>query len=493
MNLKPIKSYLLGLLIAFSASSCNDFLELTPISEDTVENGYNSAPQIEAALNGAYESFQTTDYYVWDNILLGDVRSDNFYAGGDNPEVFEYDLLTTSPTNGRVNKAWSEIYNAILKANVVLEYAPKVEDPKLSEERKNQILGEAYFLRAYHYFNLVRLYGGVPLVLEMTKSADPEKTNLPRASAEDVYAQIATDLQMAIDMLPERYESAMIDKARATKGAAAALAAKAEAQSPNRDYNKVLKYIETVENSAAAYKLIDFNHLFDGGHFNNEESIMEVQFIEGTDGNWEPQMNLPKSISGDDWRKFVTPSHDLINAYDAQGDDIRKNNTVLFEEVSWSDEYWFNTPNSSIPFAYRRKNASGWASADRQYILRYADVILLKAEAFNALGNISAAAAEINQVRARVNLPELTADDMSSKENMNAAILLERRLEFAHEGQRWYDLQRFGKLVSTMNNLVEIDLRTGKPTAYNMTEAKVLLPIPQNELDRNAALEQNPL
>lgn len=488
------KTYILTALVVLATVSCKDYLDLKPISEETSDNAYNNASQIEAALTGAYESFQSSDYYVWDNVLFQDVRSDNYYAGGDNPEIFSIDFLTISPTNSKIFGSWSNLYNAIAKVNTVLEKVQEITDPKLTEERKNQIMGEAYFLRAYHYYNLVKLWGGVPLIIEAIKSADPGVVRVARSTDVQVYEQILIDLDLAASLLPDTYgNDANINKARATTGAANALAAKACAQKPNPDYTKALEYIAKVESSGANYSLIDYTQLFDGNHYNNDESILEVQYLGGDEGNWGPQLLLPPSLSGDSWRKFVTPSHDLINAFDAEGDDIRKNASVLFESVQWVDEYWGNAIGSDIPFGYKWKNADGWASADRQYILRYGDIVLLKAEALNETGQLSLAAVEVDKIRIRVNLPALTDEKKSSKEVLRTTILNERRLELAQEAQRWDDLVRHGLAVTTMNNLVEIDLRTGNPIDYNMTEAKILLPIPQQELNRNSELVQNPL
>lgn len=474
-------------------TSCDDFLDLNPISEETSADAYSSASQIEAALVGAYESFQSSEYYVWDNILFQDVRSDNNYAGGDNPEIFAIDFLNITPTHSRLITHWSNIYNAISKANLVLERVDGVSDPLLTQERKNQIKGEAYFLRSYHYFTLVKLWGGVPLITNTVQSTTAESVNIPRASVTNVYQQITADLELAATLLPDTYGSdASVNKARATAGAAYALAAKAYAQQPSPDYDKVLSNIQEVESSEANYKLIDFNELFDGNHYNNSESIIEVQYLGGNEGNFGPQLLLPPSISGDTWRKFVTPSHDLVNAFDAQGDVVRKNASILFEEVQWVDEYWGNAAGSSIPFSYKWKDASGWASSNRQYLLRYGDIVLLKAEALNELNQLEAAVTEVNRIRFRASLPDLTANQKNSKEVLRQTILNERRLELFQEGQRWDDLVRFNKLVSTMNDLVEIDLRDGSTVNYNMTEAKILLPIPQQELDRNPALTPNP-
>lgn len=484
-----IKFLLAGVMIT-GLASCDDYLELNPISSNTTANAYLTGNDAEAALIGVYDSFQQ-EYYVWDNVIFSDVMSDNYYAGGDNPEIYAIEDLNFSPTNGRLFNNWSQIYSAILKANIVLQKVPPIATgASFSEERKQQILGEASFLRAYHYYNLVKLWGGVPLVLT-TGSSDPAVINTPRSTETEVYNQIVADLEVAVASLPDSYsDDASVNKARATKGAANALLAKVWAQRSDRDYNKVLQYADAVINSPAGYQLLtDYTHLFDGNHYNNAESIMEIQYIGGTEANWGPQLLLPPSLSGDTWRKFVTPSHDLVNAFDSEGDNVRKNASILFEDAPWSDEFWSVAVNGSVPFAFKWKSANGWASTNRQYILRLADIILLKAEAQNELGQLDAAADLVDAIRDRVGLDPTDAD---TKEEMRLAIEKERRLELAQEAQRWDDLKRYGRAVEVMNNLEEIDLRTGAAKNYNMTAEKLVLPIPQSERNRNTNLEQNP-
>ncbi|WP_249037448.1 RagB/SusD family nutrient uptake outer membrane protein [Lacinutrix venerupis] len=485
---------LIAILLTISIISCEDYLDLSPISAETSGNAYESASQIEAALVGAYESFQSSEYYVWDNVLFQDVRSDNCYAGGDNPEIFQIDYLEVTPTNSRLFTHWSNIYNAISKANLIIEKIDQISDPLLTPERRQQIKGEALFLRAYHYFTLVKLWGGVPLITNTITSVDAESVNVARSSAQDVYIQITTDLDNAAILLPDTYgNDTSVNKARATAGAAHALAAKAYAQKQNPDYNVVLNHINAVETSTANYTLIPFSDLFDGNHYNNAESIIEVQYLGGVEGNYGPQLLLPPSVSGDAWRKFATPSVDLVNAFDLLGDTVRKNASILFEEVQWVDEFWGNAPGSSIPFSYKWKNANGFASSDHPYLIRYGDIVLLKAEALNELGQLELAATEVNRIRTRALLPDLTSEEKSSQSVLRNTILKERRLELFQEGHRFDDLVRYNVAISTMNNLVEIDLRNNSPVNYNMTEAKILLPIPQQELDRNPALIQNPL
>lgn len=491
LNNKKTISVLLLAAVMFAA--CDDNLDTLPISDGVAQNSYETGDQIEAALTGAYESFQGNDYYVWDHVIFSDVRSDNDYAGGDNPEIFQVENINIEPTNGRVYNAWSAIYNAIAKANVILEQAPKVQK-LLTDERREQIIGEAYFLRAYHYYSLVKLYGGVPLVLETVKSADPSVTRVARSTQQETYDQIIADLTIAASKLPDTYgDVASVNKARATKGAAYAMLAKAYAQQPTPNYGQVINYANLVMTNSAGYNLMgSFPELFDGSHYNNIESILEIQFTGGNEGTWGPQMQLPPSVSGDTWRKFVTPSHDLVNAFDAEGDDVRKNATILFENVDWVDEFWGNAKGSSVAFSYKWKNAGGWNSSDHVYLLRLADIILLKAEAHNELGQTGLAEQEVNKIRLRAHLLELTPEQTASQVTMRKAILNERRLELAQEAHRWDDLVRSKKVVEVMNAVQDIDLRSGKPVNYNMKEYEILLPIPQKELNRNPKLVQNP-
>ncbi len=494
MKIKYIIKCVFLSVLAGSFYTCENELDLSPISQETSQNAYTRGSQLEAALTGVYESFQSSQYYVWDHVLLQDVRSDNHYAGGDNPEIFAIDYFNITPTNTRIFDAWSSIYRAISKANLVLEKAPLITED-LTNERRNQIMGEAYFLRAYNYYHLVKMFGGVPLYLETIKSTDPSEVRKPRETTERVYEQIIEDLELALDLLPHTYgNDSNVNKARATKGAANALLAKAYAQQPVPNYPKVIEHANNVINSPAGYDLMgNYDNLFDGNNENNIESILEVQYLGGDEGNWGPQMHLPPSLSGDSWRKFVTPSHNLINAFDAEGDVVRKNATVYFETINnWVDEFWGNAIGSSIPFAYKWRTAGGWASPNNEYIFRLADILLLKAEALNQSGQSGEAAVIVNRIRQRVGLDDLPAVVQGSQPAMKEAILKERRLELAQESTRWDDLVRNGVAVQVMNSVSDMNLATGSPVNYNISTIHLLLPIPQNEINRNPNLEQNP-
>ncbi|WP_338407835.1 RagB/SusD family nutrient uptake outer membrane protein [uncultured Flavobacterium sp.] len=487
-------------LIVVALSSCSsDFLDVAPTSTLTTGNAYNSAQDLSNALNGAYRTFYE-EYYQWDNVLLGDVRSDNSYnANGDSP-IDAYDQLNITTSNNRMMANWSQLYTGIARANIILEKIKSVNDPELDKNNLRQnIIGQASFLRAFHYFQLVRNYGGVPIELH-SNSTDPGTINLPRSTEKEVYDQIDADLQIALANLPDSYAGgASENKARATKGAANALMAKIWAQRSDRDYNKVLAYANAVISSPAGYGLVaNYADLFDGAHYFSKESILEISFQGGNwdVSNWGVQLFLAPE---DGWQKYATPSKNLIAAYDAQGDAVRKNASVVFwDNLDWADENWNPCGDKTIavPFVYKEKHAAGWNSGDHPYLLRLDDVILMKAEAQNELGDLAGALVTTNQIRTRVGLPNLVS---ASKADMKTKILNERRLELAFEGERWYDLVRAGVATTVMNALNEVKYTCGGGTQsapisinYNCTDAKWLCPIPQLERDTNPNLTQNP-
>lgn len=496
------------LAVVLSLGSCSKFLDDKPVTSLTTGNAYNTASDIENALAGCYNTFYGTDYYQWEYVMLSDVRSDNAYPGGNNEETFfDYDRFILPPSNHHNYVNWSALYNGIARCNILLNKIGSVTDDALTETRRQQIIGEASFLRAFHYFQLVKLYGGVPLELE-SNTADPGITRKARATESEVYDQIITDLETALADLPDAYGSdPSVNKVRATKGATNAVLAKVWAQRSDRDYNKVITYCNAVISSPAGYSLMaNYADLFDGAHYLNAESILEIPFEEGnwSASSWGIELYLAPE---DGWQKYCVPSKDLVAAYDAAGDQVRKDANIVFmttdangDPISWADENWnpCQDPNIGIPFNYKQKHPAGWASGDDYYLIRLADIILLKAEAENELGNVGEAVSLVNQIRARVGLDPVSGS--LSKDAMKTAILNERRLELAFEAQRWDDLVRNGVATAVMQGLNEytyscVNGEPGNPVKMdysNCSRDRWLLPIPQLEMDANPNLVQNP-
>ncbi len=467
--------------------SCSDFLEIEPESQSVAVGNtsadsiyFHSANEVEAALAAAYGDFKN-EYYQLDYFVNGDAQSDDAYAGGDNPANFQIDDYNIDATNSNVSRDWRYLYSTIGKTNTIINNLDGTI-PGLTEERKKQIIGEASFIRAFMYFQAVQLWGDVPLQLTEVKSISAAELDKiysiifpARSTQEEVYTQIIKDFETAL----ANVNVTAIHKGIATKGAVNAMLAKVYATRPNKDWNKVLSYCNDV--IAGGYTLLpNYDDLWNNSAENTAESIFEINYNGGaSDGNWGV-----KIFRGLDWKKFNLPSNDLAKAFDAEGDLVRKNASITFLDVSgkWSDAHW---PQTKYPFINKyRKFDEG---SNQNYIfIRLADIILLKAEALNENGDMQGALQLVNQIRKRAKLADATA---AGKEEMKAVIAKERRLELAFEGHRWYDLKRTGKAIEVMNNAVG---PTGEKLGYNLTNDRLLWPIPQSELDKNTKLSQNP-
>lgn len=480
--------YLSVLLSAIVFNACDKFLDLEPVSQGiAVENTgsdsilYQTAGEVEAALAGAYSDFKN-EYYQLDYYVNGDAQSDDAYAGADNPANFQIDDYMIDALNLNVSRDWAYLYSTIGKTNSVINNVMAVPDPSMTQERKNEILGEASFIRAFMYFQAVQLWGDVPLQLKeiTTISAEIlpeiyEELFPPRDPMADVYAQIINDFETSLMYS----KPTAVHKGYVTTGAVNAMLAKVYATIEPHDYNKVVQYCDAV--LAGPYSLLpEYDQLWDNTLENSAESIFEINYSGGsTDGNWGTKM-----FRGLDWKKFNIPSNDLVRTFDAENDMIRKNASIIFLDVTgkWSDAHW---PQTHYPFVNKwRIFIEG--SPQNYIFLRLADIILLKAEALNELGDVEGAAALVNQIRSRVNLPNTTA---STQAEMRLAIEKERRLELAFEGHRWYDLKRTGRAIEVINNVTGAE---GENLGYNLTPEKLFWPIPQAELDKNQNLVQNP-
>ncbi|MCC6413272.1 MAG: RagB/SusD family nutrient uptake outer membrane protein [Saprospiraceae bacterium] len=486
--MKNILFYSLAAGFLFSLASCEKYLDLEPVSQGiAVENAagdsiyFKSAGEVEAALAGAYSDFKN-EYYQLDYFVNGDAQSDDAYAGADNPSNFQIDDYKLDATNSNVSRDWAYLYSTIGKCNTVINNTREVTDPALSEGRKDEIIAEAKFIRAFMYFQLVQLWGDVPLQLtEVTSiSADNLEAIYPilfpaRSTTAEVYAQIIKDLEEA---LPDVRTTAT-HKGFATKGAVNAVLAKVFATQEPHDWTRVNQYCDAV--IGGGYSLLPtYDELWNNSVENSSEAIFEINYNGGvTDGNWGTKM-----WRGLDWKKFNIPSNDLLKAFDAENDDIRKNASVIFQDVSgkWSDAHW---PQTNYPFVNKWRTFT--EGSNQNYIfIRLADILLLKAEALNELNDVTGAAGLVDQIRTRVSLPNTTA---TTQADMRLAIEKERRLELAFEGHRWFDLKRTGRAIEVVNNAVGPN---NENLGYNLTPNRMFWPIPQAELDKNTKLTQNP-
>jgi uncharacterized protein (UPF0297 family) len=411
----------------------------------------------------------------------GDAQSDDAYAGGDNPANFQIDDYRIDAINLNVSRDWAYLYSTVGKANAVINNTQAVNDPALTPQRKAEMVGEASFIRAFMYFQLVQLWGDVPLQLKEVKTISASQLDAiyplifpARAPQEEVYRQIIADLEVALAGV----RVTAPHKGFITKGAVNTMLAKVYATQEPHDWNKVNQYCDAV--IAGGYTLLpDYDKLWNNSQENSSEAIFEIDYNGGiTDGNWGT-----KIFRGLDWKKFNLPSNDLARAFDAEGDTKRKNSSIIFLDVTgkWSDPHW---PQTKYPFINKYRTFT--EGSNQNYIFyRLADVLLLKAEALNELGDLAGAAELVNRIRTRVSLPNTTA---ATQADMRLAIEKERRLELAFEGHRWYDLKRTGRAIAVMNAVTGAN---NENLGYDLNEQRLLWPIPQAELDKNSKLTQN--
>lgn len=500
-----IKYLLCGAVACLALSSCSSFLDESPDSELTNENWgsgdkdhateYTTATQMEQLLTGAYSDYGS-EFWQLDWYIMNDAQADNAYAGEPKDQTMQFDELRIAASNGGVKRDWGYMYSQISKANTIIEWIPKIKDSALTEKRRGEISGDAHFMRALCYFNLVRIYGSVPLITQYIPeiSLDNIDEIYPllypaKSSTDSIYAQIVSDLEVAESGVMD-YST---DKFKITKAFVHLIQAQVYATKggvANTDWNKVKQYAQAVV-SDTRYGLMDnYNDLFAVAETpsngvlpsvnlvneHTKESIFEVDYNSwSTLGNWGAQM-----FYGIDWKKFNTPSQDLYRAFTSAKDTIRRDASIMFGDVTgkWTDKYW---PSNKYPYCYKLRSQE----AGNIVLFRLPEAILLLADAENELGNLSEAKRLVDLVRTRVKLPNTTA---SSKDNMRLAIENENRFEFAFEGKRWMDLKRRGRFIQVMQACTDHQ----NTYASRLSENKLIWPIPQSELDLNVNLTQNP-
>jgi hypothetical protein len=491
-----MKKILIPVFALALLGSC-DVLDKQPLPTIAPENFFQSADDAEAALTAAYDALQGTGLYSQDLIVVGEMPSDN--TTSTNGDVTTLDRINWTPTTSQVYNIWRDSYVGINRANAVLKYVPNVS---MAADRKNQILGEAYFLRALHFYNLVKLYGAVPLRLEPTESGEQSVVSLPRASVEAVYTQIVADLNTADGLAPATNPN------RITKGAVNALLTKVHLT--QRQWAQAVTAANKVINSGSYSLLTSFKGLYPAEN-KAPETILEVQNQGNADGNnILPDLLLPSPPATYSFPKFNIPTAELLQYADtssflaggARKPNADKRWTLIGRTNAGLDYASFvngtnSNSNDAGPFVYKWPGSpNAFNSPDNTYILRYADVLLMYAEAANEQGGPSAdVLAKLNLVRTRAGLLPLTAASPQavSKKTMRDEIDRQRRLELAFEGERWYDLLRYAR-----HNQAEPGAHS--VTALDLIQQKLgradvnylLFPLPQAEVNNNAQLQQNP-
>lgn len=458
-----------SLVGATALLSCGEgFTDLSPISQRNVNQFYNTASDLNTAINAAYKVLQANGAYNQSYWITQEMRSDNTDQGSDGTglgaELSVIDNFTENATSEFITAAYTDSFLGVARSNIVLS---RIDGVSMAEADRERIRGEALFLRSLFFYNLAVSFGNIPLPLTEAKSAEEGKA-LPQVPASEVYKQLIPDLIKAEEGLPIKYDAANVG--RATKGAAATLLAKVYLTAGDK------KSAETVLRRIIAnygYSLLpDYANLWGLPNKNNAESIFEVQFKGGGTGTGNAFTNaFSPTLKHTTGSYRNRPTQDVLKAYE-QGDD-RFLKSMDTSYVNAQGVLQTNTRNDARYITkFGKENAFDEADASYNFVVfRYADVLLMLAE---ALGEGTEAYGYINQVRARAKLAPLST---ASPGTFAQKLLHERRVELAFENHRWADLLRFGVAKETLQ-------------AQGKTIRSLYL-IPQRELDINRSYKQN--
>ena len=519
--MKKIIILILGITMLWG---CDDnFLEETPLDFISTENYFRNEDDAVAAVDGVYSAFVSGEehrYYIITDLMAEAVTTKSQITSTTGNNLGDYDNNNLTANSGNPGTQWEIYYRAISRANWVLKNVEEMDESKFSDTSlKDRVIGEAYFLRALSYFTLVRFFGGVPLRLEAIESIS-DAESMARNTDAEVYNQVIADLEEAISLLPQNSSYSGDDIGRASRGAAKALLAKVYLQrgslSANNgitgdrqiaqagDFEKAATYCQEVIDDGE-YQLVDCKDLwgFDAVE-NNSEIIYTIQHTAGVSylnylasyiylpnsdltfagtiyGNLHASLEFYKSFNSDDIRKGVI----FYTQYVLDGDTVTYN-----MDDPGNDGYYYDTPAIAKYYTRESNNASD------EIILRYADVLLMKAEALNEVNERPTTEAynAINQVRSRAGISDLPSE--MSYTAFKDSVYIERQKEFVMEGQAWFDGQRYFSFYKEMqekwSGYEDTGFHFGPYETVILEDPRDrLLPITQDILDADVLLEQN--
>lgn len=484
--MKKIISTSLFFLLVTLVTSCEKFLNVDPPYTQDAENFFQTKEDYERALVGAYDLLQTSFMGLW----IGEIASDNSIAGGesvnDTQGLHQIDNMSHGGVNSELRSIFRWNYTGITRVNYIMENKDNIDFPG-----KSVLLAEAKFLRAYYYFELVKFFGDVPLIIDKRIGIEEAK-GLPRSPASEVYAQIENDLIDAASILP--WTTAV--KGKATRGAALALLGKAYLY--QKKYIEAANTLDEVRNSGIYGLIENYADLFSVNNENNSETVFDVQYtgLEGgsygclvcLEGNAAPGFHGIRQYNGPvygDGNSYNLPTQALYDAFAPI--DPRRGHTILDIEAFIAAQ----ANPESITYAIgagghtgfynnkyiKRQGEIGLPDNDltspvNYRVIRYADVLLMAAEAHYHIGNNSIAQQLVNQVRTRAGVPGVSVNSLD-------VIYKERRYELSGEGHRFFDLVRTGQAKDFIQGFI-----VGKHE---------LFPIPQVEIDLTGGnWSQNP-
>lgn len=487
------KAFLLFILAAAATACGKDFLDLKPVNSRNSETAFQTEEDIALAVNGAYDPLQerffygTTDgvpaghgMFAADIMSMGEHRSDNTYPPPNGLDQFwndrwnDFSRFRLTAENTILADMYYKCYQGIHACNKVLDV---IEDIDMSEEKYRQYTGEMYFLRGFYHFMLVLNFGGCPVITEVFESPG-QAYQLTRPAEAETYAQAEADFREAANRLPQKKDYAGLDIGRATRGAALGMLGKAFLQQ-RKWADAIAAFDELI--ALNEYKLNNkFEDNFAGEQANtNQESIFEVQF-KFDDNN---RSETGRYGTWSTYYEIAVPTPQVLDAF--YPNDKRYALTIGRGGSPLRDAFIKYPGFEETPYLF------GIYDGDNFVVLRHADILLSYAEAENELNGPTPKAFEmLNAVHAhpRTGLAPFTSTELPDQESFRQELRRERRAELAWEGQRWYDLKRYGTdyLLQTMNAFL-----ANKEGGKSMEEYQILYPIPQQEINLNPNMEQN--
>lgn len=494
MSAPKILIFILSGLLLFS---CNkDTLDQENPNEITTDNFWESKDDVEDALAATYHMLRGDEgYWGVRGIEISNIRGDDFFIRNDVADLYNISTFTNIPDNGILENVWNDFYRGIFRANQIIEETPDISS--MEEDERDQLVAEAKFLRALNYFNLTINFKDVPMPLSVPE--DEEDYFNKKVSQDSVYQQIVKDFQEAVDDLPVSYSSDKVG--RATKGAAIGYLGKSYLY--HEDWEKAEKEFEKLMEGPFDYQLMDdYADNFDLEHENNQESVFEIQLqdvdVNDNLGVTTAQEFAPSIVSG--WYENH-PTDKLFDEFQKEetisGDyDPRMKATLVWEgeEGTFYQRPISDFFPSDFGFKSRFKKYQNWeeeneqsglggtdnSSSINERALRFADVLLMHAEAVTMQGRPGEAYDDVNRIRNRADLDDLSGG--YTQEEMMAEIRHQRMIEFAREGLRFLDLRRWGRLQEEISD----SDKKGRES-FNLEEDKYF-PIPQGEVDANHEL-----
>ena len=476
-----MKKYCIYLFVLVSMTSCSDFLDLQPEYQVSENSFYKNANDFETALIGNYAGLQ--GLHSTPLMYIGELTTDNAEVRWTTPSVSEVeaDEVNFTPSNNFLNAIWNDCFATISRSNNILA---RIDGVELPPGRKDQFKGEALFLRAYGYFYLVRLFGDVPMV-EVAFRSPNEIMNfdMSRKPTAQIYDLIKRDLSEAASLLSGVTE---LSKSRASAGAAKTLLGKVYLTLG--EYDAAAGVLKEVIDTGGYSLDQDYFRLFANDNDELTESVFEIKYLSGNLGEGNSFSTIftparfdmaifPNNMQGSG---RILPTSEMANSYEPG--DLRRNLSMGDSVLLVTGKYEKELHGLKfVDFTSGIVNDGGINFTS----LRYADVLLMYAEALNETGASNEAHVYLNLVRSRAGLEGLSS---LSQQEFRLAMEQERRSEFFLEGHRWFDLVRTGRVQTVLNQHFQ-----DRGLNFSVADHELIMPIPLREIDIDPNLEQNPV